>query len=152
MGSLLLINGSQQQTDLNLTPLHNGYIVFVKDWLIAFQTPIREKKKRSVPSWYYKHVCSSLDTIVISIVTLINSWHTSGPLSNIFRFVWNSYEWGIPPAPRGPETELRCWVGSIFIVRGVSLELLWRGGDTPWLKNKTSFQLLTFVLLSNYGE
>ena len=25
------VNGSQQQTDLNLTPLHNGYIGFVKD-------------------------------------------------------------------------------------------------------------------------
>ena len=32
--------------------------------------------------------------------------------------------------------ELLGCVVSIFIARGVSFELLWRGGDAPWLKSQ----------------
>ena len=40
--------------------------------------------------------------------------------------------------------ELLGCVGSIFIARGVSFELLGRGGDTPWLKsqNKNAYMEL----------
>lgn len=72
--------------------------------------------------------------------------HTSGPLSNIFRFVWNSYEWGYPPGPRGPEAEARCCNGSIFIARRASFEPLSCGGGGVrlWLRTREGNKKLSF--------
>lgn len=44
--------------------------------------------------------------------------------------------------------ELLCWVESIFIVRGVSLELLWRGGEIPWLEDGRKEKRLTIWQLA----